>query len=133
MTEHYSDKFPASFLIHYPNGPVFACELHKNSLVLLHHTKADGSQIMIQAVDYGLGHCPQCLFESEKAVPVYETPRIEVAEIIGGYWRVILSGPDLLQNQDDRLRCFNADIGRGRTREEALAAAATWFLKEMGK
>ena len=57
----------------------------------------------------------------------YVAPRITVTETIGGFFRVVVHGPDNLQSQLDRPRYCEMDIGRGDTKEEALKAAEAWF------
>lgn len=57
----------------------------------------------------------------------YVAPRISVTATLGGYYRVVVHGPDNLQSQSDRPRFCEMDIGRGHTKEEALKAAEAWF------
>ena len=54
-------------------------------------------------------------------------PSIRVTPTVGGYFRVVLHGPDALQPQHDRPRYFEADIARADTRDEALQMACEWF------
>lgn len=54
----------------------------------------------------------------------FPQPSISLYETIGGYFRVELHGPDYLR---DNQVYFVADIGRGPTKEAALAQAREWF------
>lgn len=57
-------------------------------------------------------------------VPTFRAPRLDVAETVGGYWRVRVHGEDDLQ---DGGRFAMMDIGRGKTKAQALAQAQEWF------
>lgn len=61
------------------------------------------------------------------ADPVFTAPSIRIAKTIGGFYRVIIHGPDRLQSQTDRPRCFEADIGMSWDKETALKQARDWF------
>lgn len=54
-------------------------------------------------------------------------PSISIYETLGGFFRVVIHGPDNLQSQSDRPRFCEMDIGRGDTKEEALLRASHWF------
>lgn len=57
----------------------------------------------------------------------YEAPVLRLVKTVGGYYRVEVSGPDQLQDQRDRPRCFVSDIARAPTREAVLRMAREWF------
>lgn len=57
----------------------------------------------------------------------FTQPSVRVTETVGGYFRVVVHGPDNLQSQADRPRYCEMDIGRGGTKEEALKQAREWF------
>lgn len=58
-------------------------------------------------------------------------PRLEVHQNIGGYWRVIAHGRD--DNRDGDANWSVLELGRGATKEEALAEADAWFAAMKGR
>ena len=54
----------------------------------------------------------------------FPQPRLSVCKTIGNFFRVQIYGPDWLQEN----KAFAImDIGRGATKEEAIAQAEEWF------
>jgi len=61
------------------------------------------------------------------ADPEITQPSIRIVKTLGGFYRVILHGPDNLQSQRDKPRCFEADIGSSWDKQMALNQARKWF------
>lgn len=61
------------------------------------------------------------------ADPVIQQPSITLSKTIGGFYRVILHGPDNLQSQSDRPRFCEMDIASSWDKDDALDQAAEWF------
>lgn len=51
-------------------------------------------------------------------------PSLRVVKTVGGFFRVIVHGPDALQDGE---RYFETDIGTAETKEDALQQARDWF------
>jgi hypothetical protein len=58
-------------------------------------------------------------------------PRLEVHVNMGGYYRVIAHGRDDLRDGDANYAVL--ELGRGATKEEALAEADAWFAGMRGR
>lgn len=54
----------------------------------------------------------------------FKLPSLRVVETMGGYFRVMIHGPDLVR---DGNAYAQMDIGRGPTKEAALEQARQWF------
>lgn len=54
----------------------------------------------------------------------FPQPALRIVKTVGGYFRVYIQGKDDLQ---DNLAYAVMDIGRGPTKDSALAQARTWF------
>ena len=57
----------------------------------------------------------------------YQAPTLRLVQTVGGYYRVEISGPDQLQDQVARPRCFLSDVARALTKDDALRMAREWF------
>jgi len=66
-------------------------------------------------------------YTHEQLQKQYQAPSLRLVHTVGGYYRVEISGPDQLQSQEDRPRCFLSDIARALTKEDALRMAREWF------
>lgn len=54
----------------------------------------------------------------------FPQPRLRVVKTVGGFFRVYIHGPDSLQDNET---FAVLDIGRGPTKEAAIAQAQEWF------
>ena len=66
-------------------------------------------------------------YTQEQLDKQYSAPSLRLLQTVGGYYRVEISGPDQLQNQEDRPRCFLSDVSRALTKAEAVQMAREWF------
>jgi len=62
--------------------------------------------------------------EAKKEYMQFTQPSLRVVETIGGYFRVIVFGPDL--NRDNQFYS-EMDIGRGSSKQDAIDQAKKWF------
>lgn len=56
----------------------------------------------------------------------FHQPSLQIVETMGGYYRVMVRGPDLIRNN---MMYAAMDIGRGPTKEAAMEQARQWFAQ----